>query len=138
MDDKNIGAGLDERSQIAVWRVRPSSEFPAAIWCAAQPLDHHRAHAQVGHEVTIHDVDMQALRPARSTSATCSPRRLKSAAKIDGAMVIIFLTEMLYPRRLWALHLIPALDLPLTCQPANPRIARLVVTGIPITAGRFQ
>ena len=36
--------------------------------------------------MAVHDIDVNALAPARSVSATCSPRRLKSAARIDGAM----------------------------------------------------
>ena len=55
--------------------------------------DDDRADRDVRHEVPVHDVDVNPVRPAASASATSSPRRAKSAERMEGARAIRCVTE---------------------------------------------
>ena len=50
--------------------------------------------------MAVHDVDVDAIGPGRSASATCSPRRAKSADKIEGAnLTCLLLMNPLAPKK---------------------------------------
>jgi hypothetical protein len=65
----------------------------------AQRLHHGRADGDVGHEMPVHHIDMHPVRPAASMARTSSPRRAKSAERMEGEMRTgRFMNASPYPR----------------------------------------
>jgi hypothetical protein len=61
MNEKGIRAGIDEFVQEEVWGQDHEMRFERQRSQFSQRLNNRRAHGNVGHEMTIHDVHMKAV-----------------------------------------------------------------------------
>ena len=89
MNRDQVGAGLDKGGRVAIRVGDHQVNVELHFGHLPQPVDQRRPHRHVGNKVPVHDVDVQHRHSAPLHLAISSPRRAKSAEKIDGTISII-------------------------------------------------
>ena len=69
MNDQRIRPGLDEPVEEPAGVLDHQVNFQRKVRDRAQPLDDHRPHAEIGDEVSVHHVDVDAVGPGRGDLA---------------------------------------------------------------------
>ena len=88
VDDQRIRAGLGEGLEELVRVFDHQVNFQRQLRHRPEALDDRRTEGQVGNEVAVHHVHVNAIGPPCSAALTCSASRDTSAERMEGASLI--------------------------------------------------
>jgi hypothetical protein len=85
----DIGPGIGKRINIAFGLRNHQVNVEQQFRVRTQGFDDSGPDRQIGYEVTVHYIDMNQVGASLSRALISSPKRLKSADNIDGAIILI-------------------------------------------------